>query len=94
MLSGVVADAVPAGHEHHAGRTDPGKHLGIVAGARRHPVDRVAEAFGGGRHDVDDPFVKDDRLEAGQRSIGDLDALGCGEVVDEAGEVGLGPLEE
>ena len=75
MLGRVVADAVAAGYEDHAGRADAGHHLGVVTSARRHPLDGVAEVGRRSGHRVNYPGVELHRLEAGQGPLSDLDAL-------------------
>ena len=50
ILDLVVADAILARHEDHAGRRQAGHVDGVVAGARHHVHGRVAQRFGGLAH--------------------------------------------
>jgi hypothetical protein len=66
VLGRVVADALFAGHEDHAGRAHPGQHLRVVAGARGKAAHGVAQPDRCRFDQVDHPGVELHGLEPGQ----------------------------
>ena len=67
----VVADAVDAGDEDHAGGADRRQDLRVVAGAARQPLHRKTEFLRDGFDARDKMRREADRLEAGKRAMAD-----------------------
>ena len=83
VLGDVVAQPSDARREDHRGRTEPGQHLGVVAGAARHPARGVAESPGRRLDEVDHVGIEVDRLEAGQRARSTVTPSLGGDPLDE-----------
>ncbi len=79
-LGRVVTDPVDTGHKDHAGRAEPGQHLGVVTGAGREAPGAVAQRSRRRLDQADHAGIEVHGLETGQGPPVDLYALGGGEL--------------